>query len=223
MALAFNGGMLALLCLYAFVNAVKSMLGGGQEVELGWAIAYSAFMATLAFGVFFYERSVNRSVDSELLKLDAQSWLMTALISAALLVAFGFAWMIEGTRFDYLAPYVDPGILALLSLGLATVPLATVRAALREILMITPADLDHRVRETMEEVVARHGFAGFTSYVAKVGRGSFIEIHIVVPPAYEIGTVATLDSVREEIATALGLRWPEHWLTIDFTADEQWT
>jgi cation diffusion facilitator family transporter len=223
MALAFNGGMLTLLCLYAFVNAVKSILGGGQEVELGWAIAYSTVMAVLAFGMFFYERAVNRHVHSELLKLDTQSWLMTALISAALLVAFGFAWAIEGTALARLSPYVDPGILALLSLGLAVMPLSTVRSALREILMITPTDLDRRVREVMETTAARHGFAGFTSYVAKVGRGSFIEIHIVVPPAYEIGTVAALDSIREEIATALGLRWPEHWLTIDFTADERWT
>jgi predicted Co/Zn/Cd cation transporter (cation efflux family) len=135
----------------------------------------------LAFGMFAYERSVNRSVDSELLKLDTQSWLMTALISAALLVAFGFAWMIEGTRLDYLAPYVDPGILALLSLGLYRHAGADRPAAIQR----DPDDhplTSITVRETMEEVVERHGFAGFTSYVAKVGRGSFIEIHIVVPP-----------------------------------------
>ena len=40
MALAFNGGMLVLLCLYAFVNAVGSLLSGGSQVVLGWWLAY---------------------------------------------------------------------------------------------------------------------------------------------------------------------------------------
>jgi cation diffusion facilitator family transporter len=223
MALAFNGGMLTLLCLYAFVNAVKSIMGGGQQVELGWALAYSVFMAVLAFGMYAYERSVNRRVGSDFLSLDIQSWLMTALIASALLVAFAFAWTIEDTALGHLVPYVDPGILALLSLVLSVMPVRTIRQSVREVLMITPRELDEAVRGTMDAIVQRHGFLGYTSYVAKVGRGSFIEIHIVVPPDQPIGTVSTLDGIRDEIADALGVRWPEHWLTVDFTADEQWT
>ena len=53
--------------------------------------------------------------------------------------------------------------------------------ALQEILLITPAELDRHVRNVVEDVGRRHGFKTFTSYVAKVGRAQFIEIHIVVP------------------------------------------
>lgn len=42
-----------------------------------------------------------------------------------------------------------------------------------------------------------------------------------MPPDYEVGTTATLDAVLEGIASALGVRWPEQRLTIDFTAEEQ--
>lgn len=222
MALAFNGGMLTLLCVYAFVNAVKSILGGGQEVELGWALAYSAFMAVLAFAMWARERTINRTVDSEFLELDSQSWLMTALIAVALLVAFAASWWIGKTPAAWLTPYVDPGILAVLSAVLAFMPVKTIRQSLREVLLVSPHDLDELVRATMQGIVERHGFSGFTSYVAKVGRGSFIEIHVVVPADRELGTVATLDAVRDEIEAALGRRWPEHWLTIDFTGDDKW-
>lgn len=223
MALAFNGGMLMLLCVYAVVNAVRSLLSGGQYVELGPALAYSAFMAVLAFTMSSYERRVNRRIASDFLALDAQSWLMTAFIATALLVSFGFTWIIEDTSWGWLAPYVDPAILAVLGVALVTMPVRTVRQALAEILRITPKELDQTVRKTMDDIVEKHGFLGYTSYVAKVGRGSFVEIHIVLPPDQQIGTVAMLDGVREEVASALGLRWPDHWLTIDFTADEQWT
>ena len=75
-----------------------------------------------------------------------------------------------------------------------------------EILLMTPSELDDQVRSVMDEIVARHGFTGYTSYAAKVGRGRFIEIHIVVAPDRQLGTVADLDAVRDEIADALGRR-----------------
>jgi cation diffusion facilitator family transporter len=224
MALAFNGGMLMLLCVYAVINAVASFMSGGQEVELGWAIGYSLIMSAVAFGMYFYERHTNRSARSDFLHLDAQSWLMSALVAAALLVSFAFAWGLGFTRFANLKPYVDPTVLGLLSLVLIGVPIKTVRQALSEMLMMTPTQLDLAVRDVMDAVVVEHGFSSYTSYVAKVGRGQFIEIHIVVPPDHPIGTVAVLDGIREEIGAALGATGTaEKWLTIDFTSQEQWT
>ena len=87
---------------------------------------------------------------------------------------------------------------------MVAMPIRTVRTALSEILLMTPADLDATVRTVMDEFIARHGFEGYTSYAAKVGRGQFIEIHIVVAPDRQLGTVADLDAIRDEIADALG-------------------
>jgi cation diffusion facilitator family transporter len=223
MALAFNGGMLMILCIYAAVNAVGSFMSGGQEVELGWAIGYSAGMALITFGMYFYERSANRSAKSQLLHLDAQSWLMSALAAAGLLVGFAVAWGLGKTQYAGMARFIDPAILAVLSLAFVGMPIRTVRQALAEMLLIAPTQLDTAVREVMDDVIARHAFTSYTSYVAKVGRGQFIEIHIVVPPDQPIETVATLDAIRDEIGSALGADGPDKWLTVDFTGQEQWT
>ena len=223
MALAFNGGMLVLLCLYAFVSAVGSLLRGGDEVVLGWALAYAGVSALVSFGVYAYERAENRRVESAFITLDTQSWLMTGLTSTALVVAFGLAWALEANGYTALAPYVDPATLAVLSLAVIPLPVRILREAVSEVLLMTPAELDADVRLAVEEVVRRHGFAGFTTYTAKVGRGRFIEVHVVVEPQRELGTVASLDQIRHEIADALDAHWPQAWLTVDFTADEEWT
>ena len=222
MVLAFNGSVLMFLCLYAFINAVGSFLAGGRELELDWAIGYAAAASILTFGMYLYERQENRRVRSELLRLDAQSWLMSALISTALLAAFLLAWAIKGTRFAPFAPYVDPAILALLTAYLITVPIKTVRQALSEILLITPPALDQQVRSVMDDLIKRHGFRTYTSYVAKVGRAYFIEIHIVAPEDFEIGPIATLDGIRREISAAISEQGTYQWLTVAFTADERW-
>ena len=223
MSLAFYGGMLVVLCVYAFFDAVGSLLAGGREVELGWAIGYSLVMAAACFGMFAYEKHKNRAAKSDLLHLDAQSWLMSAMATTALVVAFAFAWVLGSTPYAHLAVYVDPAVLAFLSLAMIPIPIRTIRKALSEVLLMTPSDLDAEVRSVMDEVVARHGFASYTSYAAQVGRGEFIEIHIVVPPDYRFRTVGDLDAIRSEVANLLGTDDRDTWLTVDFTGSDAWT
>ncbi len=79
MVLAFNGGTLMLLCFYAFLNAVDSFLAGGRALAFDWAIAYAVIVCATCFGMFFYERRLNRRIGSDFVRLDAQSWLMSAV------------------------------------------------------------------------------------------------------------------------------------------------
>lgn len=222
MVLAFNGGTLMLLCFYAFVNAVGSFLAGGRQLAFDWAIVYAVVVAAACFAMYVYQRRANLRIASDFVRLDAQSWLMSALITSALLVAFLAAVAAKGTRFEIWQPYVDPVVLAFLSLALAFVPIRTVRQALQEILLITPPELDEHVRSVMRRVVEEYRFRSFTSYVAKVGRAQFIEIHIAVNPKWPLDSVATADAIRREIAEELGGEGPDRWLTIDFTADPHW-
>jgi cation diffusion facilitator family transporter len=222
MSLAFYGGMLMVLCVYAFFDAVGSLLEGGRQVDLGPAIGYSVVMTGACFAMYFYERRTNRAANSQFLHLDAQGWLMSALATAALLVAFLIAWALGSTRYADLAPYADPAVLAVLSVAMFPIPLRTVRQALSEVLLMTPSDLDVEVRRVMDQVAARHGFSGYTSYAARVGRGEFIEIHIVVAPDWPVGTVADLDAIREEVAAELDADSGDVWLTIDFTGSQAW-
>ena len=65
----------------------------------------------------------------------------------------------------------------------------------------------------MDDIIGRHGFRAYTSYVAKVGCACFIEIHIMVPADFEIGGIATLDAIRREISTAMGDQGSYQWCT----------
>jgi cation diffusion facilitator family transporter len=222
MSLAFYGAMLMVLCVYGFVDALSSLLAGGREVNLGWALGYSVVMTVACVWMYGYERRTNRAARSQFLHLDAQAWLMSALASAALVVAFSIAWVLGSTRYANLAPFVDPAVLALLSLAMIPIPIRTVRRALGEVLLMTPSDLDVEVRRVMDEAVTRHGFTRYSSHATRVGRGDFIEIHILVPADHAIGTVADLDAIRDEIAQALGVSSDSTWLTIDFTTSAEW-
>src|SRR5258706_5933535 len=78
MVLAFNGGTLMLLCFYAFLNAVDSLLSGGRQLDFGLAIIYAVSVCVVCFGMYLYEVRANRRIRSDFLRLDSHSWLMSA-------------------------------------------------------------------------------------------------------------------------------------------------
>jgi cation diffusion facilitator family transporter len=219
LALALNGALLVMFCFYGFVTGVSDLLAGGRDLDFGWAMAYAALSTVASLVTWLYERWRNRTIRSELIGLDMQSWLMATAVSAALLVAFGYALMVEGTALAWTAALADPAVLALVSLGLAFMPIAVLHQAWQDIFQMAPGSLDAAVEAAARRAVERHGLATFTSYVARAGRATFIEIHLVLPADYPIDSVATLDRIRREIAEELGPARPERWLTVAFTGD----
>lgn len=222
LVLAFNGSLLTLLCLYAFVNAVKGIADGGRELELGWAIVYAVTVSTFCFFLYFKQLRLNKQIKSELIALDTKSWLMSACISSALLVAFILSWMMEGTRYEHLIVYADPFALAVLTLVLIPVPIKTVKSAVSEVLQMTPDSLDYKVEAIMAQLTLEYGFLDYSNYATRMGRGLFIEIHIVIPESMDKSGVQKLDKIRNQIADAIGEDSPHRWLTISFTHDPKW-
>lgn len=128
----------------------------------------------------------------------------------------------EGTRYEHLIVYTDPTVLALLTLILIPVPIKTVIAAVREVLQMTPDTLDTSMENLMDKLMAKYNFVDYSHYATRIGRGLFVEIHVVIPPEMENSGVPYFDKIRDEISHAIGESGPHRWLTISFTRDAKW-
>lgn len=217
MVLALNGMLLTLASLYALGNALLLLAAGGSELAFDWAILYAVLVLTACLAMAWWEGRMNRLARSELVAMDARAWLMSGAITGALLLAFLLGWALDGTAHAAFRPYIDPAVLTLVCLAVLPLPVRAVSAALRDIFVVAPADLDAQARAAAAAAAARHGFLGFRSYVARVGRGSLIEIHLLAPPAWPVRDLAQLDAIRDEIGAAIGGKGPNRWLTIAFT------
>ncbi|AOE85089.1 cation diffusion facilitator family transporter [Pseudomonas sp. TCU-HL1] len=222
LVLALNGSVLVLLCVYALINSVSGLLRGGHALAFDSAILYALITLACSASMLAYQRRLNRRLQSELIQLDIQSWLISTVITAALLLAFGAGYLLQGTAWQWLGPYIDPAILALLSLVLIPSPLRTVIKAVKQVLRITPGELDREITELMAQMTRRYGFECFSHSVTQIGRGLFVEIQIVLPDAMDRWRVSELDAVRADIAAAIGREGPNRWLAIAFTRDRRW-
>ncbi len=221
--LGVSGTLMIGAALYAAVNAVDALMSGGRHIALGPAIVFAVLSIIAESALAIFVRRANRRIGSEFVGLDAKNWMVAAAMSGAYLLAFGGGWLLTGTQWAWVVPYIDPAILLVVCAFVVLAPLGTVRRALSDILLITPVDLQTHVDEVARAVVAKHGFIEHRSYVAKVGRGDQIELFFVVPENDPPRALIEWDRLRDEIGEALGEESPDRWLTIMFTTDREWT
>jgi len=213
--------ILTVACVYAAIDAIGTLSGGGHEVAYGRAAAWAAILCAIGLAMTWFLSRRARALQSPMLTIDARSWMVSAFLSLGLLIGFALATAFAGTSLQSWVPYLDALALLVMALIMLPMPLIGLWRSMREVLQVAPGALDQRVHAVMDEVVKQHGFLEFSSYIAKVGRGRFVEIHVLVPKDSQIG-IARADAIRAEVSQRLNAGSPDYWLTIDFTADRRW-
>lgn len=220
--LGLNGILLSGAAIYALLNAIGVILAGGRTLSFDLAMVYAGIDTVLGIAMAAYIVRGNRKIGSDLVALDAKAWMMSAALGGALFASFVIGYAVVGTRYAWLAPYVDPIALVMICLVLIPVPFGTVRKALSQILLVTPPDLKEEVDNIARAVVEQHGFISYHAFVARVGRGVQVELNFVVPRNRPPKHLEEWDSLRDRIAEAFGNDSPDLWLTITFTTDPEW-
>lgn len=222
MLVLLNSIVLALSCGYAFLGALNDLFSTGRNVSFGPAATYAVLAGLVALVAALVIGREARRLGSELVALDARNWFVSGLISVALGISFLLAGLTHGTRYDHLVPYLDPAVLAVLSLAMLPLPLHSCWRSAKDLFQVAPGDLDEEVRDIARGIQERYGFKAFTSYVSKMGRARFVDITFLAPAEFGPHSVGFFDGIRGEIAAALDAKPPSHWLNIEFTGDENW-
>lgn len=171
LVLGVNGTLLIGASVYAVINAVGAILSGGHTLSFGPVMAFTGLSLLVNLGMAVLVRNANRSIGSAFVALDARAWAMTSALSGALFLSFIIGFAVQDGPYDRIAPYIDPIALILVCIAILPGPVAAVRKALTEILLVTPGDLWAQVETVAVDVVRQHGFVSHRAFVARVGRG----------------------------------------------------
>ena len=213
--------ILAVACVYAGIDALNALTDGGHEVAYGRAALWAGILSVIGLAMTWLLSRRARALKSPMLKIDARSWLVSAFLSLGLLLGFALASALAGTRWQRWIPYLDAVALLSMAVIMLPMPLIGLWRSMSDVLQVAPNELDLRVHAVMDSLVKERQFLEYSSYVAKAGRGKFVEIHILVAPGTALD-IAAADAIRSEVSQRLNAGAATFWLTIDFTADRRW-
>lgn len=222
LVLIMEGSFTLLIVIYALSSGLTALLTGGREVHLGVAIGYAAFFLIADTMYYFYVRKVNKTLKSNLVKFDNISWSIDAMLEAAILVSFIFAWGLSYTDYAYLSIYIDPIVLIVLSLQMLPSAIKILIPSLKQIIGVAPLTYHNRIQFIMDDFMKRYKFRDYVTSIQAYGNVKMIEIDILVDKHYPIHQIHEFDRIRNEIDDAIGGNPDEKWLTITFTATKRW-
>lgn len=221
-AITVQSSVIIFLCLYSLATSVIDMINGGKVVELNIALPYLVASIVICFGlwVFFGKKAVD--LNSEYVRVEATEWQLDALLSFGVLCGLSLGHFLKETQLAYLMPYLDPAMVAIISIVFLRVPVRTFWKNLRELLQFAPDDqVENRIHEVVEAISAVHGFIECFVRVSKTGNSYTVEIDFLLPKHLADTPVSRLDEIRQEVHEQISGDY-EMWLTIAFTTQRKW-
>lgn len=215
--------IIGIMCLYSLIGAVKTILNGGNNLEISWAIIYS-IVSVIGCGIIsFYMKSKEKKLSSELIKAECNQWFMDTALSTAVLIGFIIAIVLSKTKLSFLNPYIDPFMTLIVSLLCIGVPIKSFIDSFKEVICVKANDeINDDIYVLVKEIEEEYNFEESITRVSKVGRQLRIEIDFVYNKDSKLKTLDQMDNVREEINNAIKHINYNKWLNVSFTGNKKW-
>ena len=215
--------IIAIMCSYSLIEAIKALMNGGNSLEFGLALIYS-IVSVLGCGIIsFYMKEQEKKINSELIKAECTQWFMDTALSTAVLVGFIIAMVLARTKLKSLNPYIDPFMTIVVSLVCIRIPIKTFIESFKEVICVKANDeINDDIYVLVKEIEEEYKFEESITRVSKVGRELRIEIDFIYNKDSKLKTLDQMDNVREEINDAIKHIDYKKWLNVSFTGNKKW-
>lgn len=220
---AAKGLLIFAVSVLALLDSLIALATGGREILAGLAIGYAVFATISCSLTALALRRRYRAHPTPLLQADVENWLINSLVSGSVLLAFCLIPLAQLLGWNTITPYVDPVLVALVALFCLGMPVRLAWRAIMELIdRAPPAHVTRPVREAIDRSLAPLPVKGLYVRMVRPGRTLFVTIHLVLPEDYPVGTVRSLDQVRDRLDAAVRRVHPRVVTDVLFTADERW-
>tara|TARA_R110001592_G_scaffold357416_1_gene660753 strand:- start:357265 stop:358185 length:921 start_codon:yes stop_codon:yes gene_type:complete len=218
----FKALIILVACVYAGTEATKRLLAGGNPTEYGLAVVYGVISTIGCFTVAWLMARTGKRTHSDLVAVEAKTWLVDGLLSCGVLLGFICAWWLERSPWAQYAPLVDPILLITIVTLALPVPLGILKDSLREIMWMAPAEpvvdeIEQRLLASLEGL----DYAKIEFRVTKRGRNTYVLIHFIVGETFSISSFDELDAIRHRSEQALKSWKPEIVMDMLFVKDPE--
>jgi predicted Co/Zn/Cd cation transporter (cation efflux family) len=133
-----KGASILILVLMALYANIKVLLSGGREPALGVMTIYVALAVIGCTIIYLITRKSLKQTGSDILAAESRAWLVNAVISGAIGIAFGVVMLIQGTAWGWIDRYADQVLVIVLSILVIKDPLVLMKNGLKELLLAAP-------------------------------------------------------------------------------------
>ncbi len=133
-----KGASILVLLLMALYSNIGVLLSGGREPVLGLLTIYVAVAVLGCVVLYLISRKGFKQTGSEILQAETKAWLVNAVISGSIGIAFGATMLLQGSSLGWIDRYIDQILVIVLSLLFIKDPLVLMKSGIKELLLAAP-------------------------------------------------------------------------------------
>ncbi len=192
--------LMLILCVFAVISAIDALLSGGREMQAGIAVIYGAVATTACATLALIFRRVAKNTKSALVAVDAESWYIDTLMSAAVLIAFVIGYSMQDSAYSDYVRYVDPVLVLVIVAVALPVPVRILVSSFSDLLGYAPdKELLEQLDRLFLQAVNNVDVADYRIRVLQLGSTINVLIHLRPGPAFELAGFNSLDATRDRI------------------------
>ena len=217
--------MLRTLSLFAMnavlgLNALRSIMNGGYEVNASIVLAFTAFSALVCSFVCAFLFRKAKELNSPVLRTEARSWLNDTLLSVAVLASFSVIALLKHMGLQTAMYYIDPIVTLLFVIFLIPGVVKQLWQAVKDLLdAAPPAEVQERLEGIVEDFDGQYRFQDWKIYSSRRGRVIYSTIHIILN---EDIPIRKADQIRKAMLKAIRSSWAWSDTDIVFCVDPSW-
>jgi predicted Co/Zn/Cd cation transporter (cation efflux family) len=225
MVIILKSIVIVVLCVIAFSKAVISLFSVSHEVNTFSAMAYGIVATiTCLCSLLYIVWKRKKTKTSVLARSECMQWGMDTLLSAAVLLGFVAAFIMQRMGYAQYAHYMDPAMVIIASAFFIKMPLLSLVEGVKDMLRMSPGgDVYHASKQLLEEITKKRGFDGFSLRIGKAGREFTYKIGFVSYNPENTRSLEELDNIRQEVESGLHALYDNPiWLGVSFVHDKKW-
>ncbi len=216
----FKSLIIIATCVYAVFGAINQLSSGGNPTKYGLATIYGFISTAGCFLVSWIMFKRSKNYNSDLVRVDAKTWLVDGVLSGAILIGFLSAWWLVNSPWPEWAKIVDPVILIVLGLSALPIPMKVMLDSLKEVIHKAPTSgIVEEIEKHLIRSLNQVKYEKIEIRVSKRGRGVYLLAHIIVTDEFKCSSIDDLDEIRRHSHAVLKELYPSITVDLVFVKD----
>ena len=195
-----NGVLLLGLVGALLYSSIESLLNGGRLIEIEVVTGYLLFCTIYCTALWLILKSCYHQTKSEIVLAESVNWMLDALICIVVFIAFCISFLIKGTKYEFIIPYIDPTITLILVFTLINQPLKLTMSGLKDMLKMAPSKTFlEEIKSKLDHDKLILGINEYELKVAKMGRFYQIELTCIFDKNEELKNFEALNALNIRI------------------------
>ena len=211
--IAIKGSMLTAVTVGLVLNNILIILSGGNDVPFTSISIFELVAGIICLGVLFLLIKMNKKLNSALVKVEIDAWMIDSVASIGLAIAFFLPAIIHTSWMDAFAPYLDQVAAIILSAMILPMPIKTAISGLRDLFLLAPDnEMVERIKEIGEAVLSKYKFEQTAYDIIKTGRKIWVSIYFNSPS--DMVSIEQIKKAHDKLEAELKKEFPDLYVEL---------